>query len=395
MASGSHNTNSPPPPSSSDDEPIPLQDLSYRGNSPSRASPGSIGRQRSLLHGSTFGAGIGERISSHLRRNSSYEKLHARGRGRGGNRASDGQPPRRPPPVPDLQAPQYSDDAQDGPTASQFREGFEEALGSDVSRGSWLPPRNLDDPVPGWRAGREEEEEGGGGSRPEDEEDNDDVRGREDDRAPLASPTNQQPVAGFSTTTPSPLSSSPSQKLKRTSTHSVRFAPGTSLGDDLQSVAEQGMSRTMSTKTTGGGGGRSRSGSSATGGLSRSSSRTAGRSLSPASSSPVRRVSVAVQNMGQRVVNLSNDPAAMEQSIRRKGSSKQRPDRPEVPEIEVQQYEEPSEEQEEKPSTPLRRVPSKKPPWREQANPLKGKTLRLFSPSNRLRLILCDVLIHP
>jgi len=61
MASGSHNTNSPPPPSS-DDEPIPLQDLSYRGNSPSRASPSSIGRQRSLLHGSTFGAGIGERV---------------------------------------------------------------------------------------------------------------------------------------------------------------------------------------------------------------------------------------------------------------------------------------------------------------------------------------------
>ncbi|KAA8897862.1 Ion transport protein-domain-containing protein [Sphaerosporella brunnea] len=353
MASGSHN-NRPPP-----SDPIPLQDLS---SSPSaeHGRDHDFGtdqgpRQRSLLGGTaSFGAELGRRISLHLQR-PSYERL-----------SQDVQHESTPPPqllIPDLQIPHYSDAESDIPTSSQLRDGVDTALGSH----QWLPPRNLNDPMQRtsrWGLASEDgygDEDGYSSSMPD------------DDNTPLA--RNEAPIAGTDE--------------KRSSVASVRFA-GTSsrLGDDLI-AAEEGLSRS---------GTRSRSGSATKSGPSRESSLSrAARSLSPGHS-PVRRVSVAVQNMAQRVVNVSNDSEALEQTIKRKGSSKSyretRKPRPSVPEIEIHPYD--PEEQQQKPTTPHPKPFARdKSAWREQANPLKGNTLRIFSPTSRVRLILCDVLIHP
>lgn len=351
-------------------EPIPLQDLSTPTNISKRHSRAhlgqNIGRQRSLLQGGSFGAEIGRRISAARPRNS-YDRL-----GEDSNEARITSPLE----VPDLQMPVYEGGDGDIPSASAFRQGFEEALAreTDGKGGSWLPPRNLDDPVSGWVA--ESSDDSIGGQFPLD-------FGSDEDTAHLADPINQQSQSGF-------YPGVSATYKKRLSTHSVRFAPGSSLGDDLQS-AEEGISRSMSSKR------RSRSLSDIKGGLSRSGSLSKVRSLSPGAS-PVRRVSVAVQNMSQRVVNLSNDPEAIEQTIRRRGSSKSNDEaskRPSVPNIEIQNEPE-IEDVEEKPSTPLRRAPRRdQRPWHEQSNPLKGNTLRIFSPNNKLRLLLCDVLIHP
>ncbi|KAA8897863.1 Ion transport protein-domain-containing protein [Sphaerosporella brunnea] len=346
MASGSHN-NRPPP-----SDPIPLQDLS---SSPSaeHGRDHDFGtdqgpRQRSLLGGTaSFGAELGRRISLHLQR-PSYERL-----------SQDVQHESTPPPqllIPDLQIPHYSDAESDIPTSSQLRDGVDTALGSH----QWLPPRNLNDPMQRtsrWGLASEDgygDEDGYSSSMPD------------DDNTPLA--RNEAPIAGTDE--------------KRSSVASVRFA-GTSsrLGDDLI-AAEEGLSRRSATK----------SGPSRESSLSR-----AARSLSPGHS-PVRRVSVAVQNMAQRVVNVSNDSEALEQTIKRKGSSKSyretRKPRPSVPEIEIHPYD--PEEQQQKPTTPHPKPFARdKSAWREQANPLKGNTLRIFSPTSRVRLILCDVLIHP
>jgi hypothetical protein len=378
MASGSHN-NRPP----LSDDPIPLQDLSSSASAVEEGGAGGAGSHltsdfaadhrrndpghRSLLRStSNFGAELGRRISIHLQR-PSYERLSQEVQ-------RDPTPPTPQLSVQDLQLPEYTDDEGDVPAPSRLREEIHTALGtmgssSDRTRGSWLPPRNLNDPVqrdraPRWSAGSED----GYG---------DDNNGyasslAEDDSAPLAE--NQAPIAGAAG--------------KRLSVQSVRFAPGSSLGDDLN-IAEEGLHRTFS-KTSG----RSGTGSTAKSAVSRQSSFSkAARSLSPGHS-PVRRVSVAVQNMAQRVVNVSNDSQALEETIRRRVSSKStKSNRPSVPDIEIHPYD--SEEQE-KPTTPLRKPSGRdKRPWREQANPLKGNTLRIFSPTSRVRLILCDVLIHP
>ncbi|KAH0603703.1 uncharacterized protein H6S33_007362 [Morchella sextelata] len=358
MASGS-NTYKP-----SSSEPIPLQDLSRSRRDRDRGRDGyedagmspSSSRSRSLLRGGSLGAEIGRRISTHRARKS-YDRVR-----------EDSPPQFSPPPVPtipDLQVPHYEIGEQsDLPSIVEVRQGFTEALGNEIHRGSWLPRRNANEPLSPWVAADDDELPG---TIPSFE------MHREDDTAYLTEPANMQPISGFS------------NHRKHLSSHSVKFAPGPSLGEDLHSAAEEGL----------GGGARSRSGSVA----SRSGSLTKGRSLSPGTS-PVRRVSVAVQNMAQRVVNVSNDPEAIEQTLRRRSSSKSHrdaPGRPSVPAIEIHQLDdtEPSD-QEEKPTTPLRNFnrPDNRP-WHFQSNPLKGRTFRTFGPNNPIRLFLCDILVHP
>lgn len=357
MASGSSgNPYRPPAP-----EPIPLQDLSQlrsvrQGDHDNINLNPHPSRSRSLLRGGNFGAEIGRRISTHRARRS-YDRVR-----------EDSPPQFSPPPVPaipDLRIPRYEGGEQsDIPTVLEVRQGFTEAFGGEGGRGSWLPSRGQAEPVSSWVA------------------DDDDLPGmfpsfelpHEDDSAHLTDPSNMQPMSGYT-------------HKKNLSSHSVKFAPGSSLGDDLHSAAEEGLG--------GGSGTRSRSGSVAT----RSGSLSKNRSLSPGAS-PVRRVSVAVQNMAQRVVNVSNDPEAVEQTLRRRSSSKSHrdtPRHPAVPAIEIHTLDdtEPSDA-EEKPTTPLRKF--QRPdgrPWHVLSNPLKGNTMRIFSPTNPLRLFLCDILIHP
>ena len=351
-------------------DPIPLQDLSGTTHHRTRR------RSRSLLH---HGAEIGRRLSTHLHQRS-YDRL------------DDGPLP----PVPDLQVPRYGDDGDD---AERMRGEVDTALGTAGGRGSWLPARNhsrvgtrtsvggenahVHEPVvASWTApitstaglaAYDDDNDGygyddisyvggGGGVRGSSGSGGGGIGGTDDDSAPLAE--NQAPIAGAE------------ERL------STRFAPGTSLGDDLH-AAEEGLSRSRSKA----------SGSARPGSLTRP---TRSRSLSP-TPSPVRRVSVAVQNISQRVVNLSNDPEAVEQKIRLRGPNKRYSgSRKSVPEIEIQDMGDGDGDggrQEKKPQ--LLRKPSQDRPWREQANPLKGNTLRIFSPTSRVRLILCDVLIHP
>lgn len=369
MASSSRGQSKPPSP-----EPIPLQDLSrppderhHTTLSDSGLSP-AIRRSRSLLPVSNFGAELGRRISQRRYRRS-YDRVR-----------EERLPPG--PEVPDLQLPQYDDDREtNGPNVVEFVEGFAQALGdsSEGRRGSWLPPRNLDQPISPWVAADDDSPHGSevGASGYED---------YDDDTACLTNPINVQPMGG------SELNSG---HRRQQSSQSVRFAPGSSLGDDLHS-AEEGMSSGMS---KGNGGTRSRSGSMTTGSPHRSGSFSKNH-LSP-NASPVRRVSVALQNMSQRVVNLSNDPEAVEQALRRRSSSKSHrdgPPRPPIPAIEIHSHDGMgASDSEEKPITPLRRSASQQGdrPWHMQSNPLQGNAMRIFSPTNPLRLFLCDVLIHP
>ncbi|KAL7269076.1 calcium channel protein [Rhizina undulata] len=367
-------SNSKRPPSS---EPIPLQDLSRPPEDHDLfADPGhstSFGRSRSLH---SLGAELGRRLSSHRSRRS-YDRVPDEGHHS------------RPPPIPqlpDLQVPRFdNDEGATLPSIFEFREGFREALGDGSrggSRGSWLPPRNLEEPLSPWVAG---EDEPLPGTFPSFEISQDD----HDDMMPLTDPANLQPISGFD-----PFGSD--AITPHASGQGVRFAPGSSLGEDLH-IAEEGMSTSMSTGV--GSGTRSRSGSFVKMPPSRSGSLTKIRSLSPGAS-PVRRVSVAVQNMSQRVVNLSNDPGAVEQSIRRKSSTRSirsahRKNRLSLPEIEINSYEDNDGSEAEKPTTPLKRARRPDPFWHLQANPLKGNSLRIFSPTHPLRVFLCDVLVHP
>ena len=105
-----------------------------------------------------------------------------------------------------------------------------------------------------------------------------------------------------------------------------------------------------------------------------------------------------VRKMSQRVVNLSNEPELVEQSIRRKSSLKQaRLDEPPLlPAIEAYASDRP-------PTifAPIEKVPhldrsgQSQAQWQRQANPLKGYSIGIFPPNNRLRMRLCDLLVHP
>ncbi|TGZ76287.1 hypothetical protein EX30DRAFT_399378 [Ascodesmis nigricans] len=368
-------------------EPIPLQDLSVQpNNSSDRPYVNTIRRSRSLLSPGNFGAEIGRRISARASRESYHELRERRPNRNRSNSAAD---------IPDLTLPRYADDQDEEPTTMDLRAGVAAALGqeTDGTGGSWLPPRNLNDPVSGFmsvsRKGDDDEDEG----TPSDSLDLDES---DDDTARLTNPANQQPMSGYASSS----GNTPKARSRRTS-HSSRYPPGSSLGDDLIS-AEEGMSRTMSGRTHGS---RSRSGSANSKFTPSRSTSVSKRTLSPGAS-PVRRVSVALQNMSQRVVNLSNDPEAMEQTTRRRGSERESSKArrstsiPPVSPIDIETSDESfvggTSASTEKPTTPLSKASRhKKTSWHEKSNPLKGRSLNMFGPTNTLRIFICDVLIHP
>lgn len=192
----------------------------------------------------------------------------------------------------------------------------------------------------------------------------------EDDTAPLTE--NSQPLGMTTQSTPN------GQRHNR---HSVRFTanptphtPSTSrLGDDLDTL-ENGLSPKS-------------------GGMGRSGSRL--RSLSPSSAaSPLRRASTIVRNVSQRVVNLSNEPEVAEANIRRRQSHKIRSQQPRQTTDTSYTHDGPTVSPAEKtlPTVTPVEVHDNWVVWR---NPLKGKTLGIFSPDNPVRTRLCDFLVHP
>ena len=180
----------------------------------------------------------------------------------------------------------------------------------------------------------------------------------ENDRTPLTDPRFLQPMSG------APASASTGLRHDRSTSR---------LGDDL-SNAEAGL-RPTSTYST----------------------RSLSRSLSVSSSlSPLSRAGTMVKKMSQRVVNLSNEPEIVEQSIRRQPSTRQArlegpPSFPALVDFAPDESRIPLE----KTQSTVVTVGQEPEYLRRHPNPLKGKSLGLFPPENWLRLRLCEMLVHP
>ena len=180
----------------------------------------------------------------------------------------------------------------------------------------------------------------------------------ETDTTPLTDPQFLQPMSG------APASASTGFRHDRSMSR---------LGDDLPN-AEAGL-RPRSTYST----------------------RSMSRSLSVSgSASPLSRAGTIVRKMSQRVVNLSNEPEIVEQSIRRQPSTRQArlEGPPSFPALVDFAPDEPGTPLEKTGST-IVAIGTDPDDWHQHPNPLKGKTLGLFSSENWLRLRLCEMLVHP
>lgn len=198
----------------------------------------------------------------------------------------------------------------------------------------------------------------------------------DNDRTPLTDQRYLQPISGSLEFTPS------GHRQDRRSMQSVRFnegaSPGSRLGDDLHNLE---------------------AGSRALHRMSYSSARSAASThLSPsAAASSISRAGTMVRKMSQRVVNLSNEPEIVEQSIRRQASLKQArlEGPPSFPAMDEYAHDDhmftPSPIEK---TAPLISAGKHQHKW-QQENPLKGKTLCLFPPDNWFRLQLCEMLVHP
>ncbi|KAI4214540.1 MAG: hypothetical protein LQ351_002957 [Letrouitia transgressa] len=186
----------------------------------------------------------------------------------------------------------------------------------------------------------------------------------DNDQTPLTDPTYLQPISGAQAS--SPLG----QRHNR---------QGSRLGDDLPNL-EAGL-RPSSTY----------------------SSKSLHRTLSTSgAASPLTRAGTIMRKMSQRVVNLSNEPDPVEQSIRRQPETREAnlEGPPSFPAMDVYAH----DEQQKTPPTvekPHAVVAtnhvngSRLQQPQQQQNPLRGKSLGLFAPNNWLRLWLCEMLVHP
>jgi hypothetical protein len=227
----------------------------------------------------------------------------------------------------------------------------------------------------------------------------------EADDVPLTDPKNIQPLSG------SPFSTN-GRRHKRSPFHNVSFSlPGpqprvTRLGDDLE-IPE---TRQSPSKTTGYG----------------QDDRLSPRS--PSTATALSRAGSIVRAMSQRVVNLSGETEIIEESARREASlqTARRASRrsraqsvEEEPESDLSSLDEESEPQIRRKVDPLgpgRNYSGKNPatqaekamryfggapehPWGPAGsgppNPLKGKSLGIFSAESRIRNVLCDILVYP
>ncbi|KAI9804295.1 MAG: calcium channel protein [Piccolia ochrophora] len=263
--------------------------------------------------------------------------------------------------------------------------GFQEALGfaglSFQGEGTPqpLPPTSaprlgmvteygdhMEDDIPRSSAGRRFSEESQRNVTPPDS-----------DFTPLNDVRHQQPMDGVGNLAPH------GRRRANSSFQGVHFhsnsSPGGMLGDDLPS-AEAGL-------------GRARSNTLGTPG----SSQDRQRSLSPSSAgSPLYRAGSMMRKMSQRVVNLSNEPEIVAQTLRRSHSESNLTEPPSFPAFEGYAHD-----------SRTRAAPAGKESqaWmlsrklkqevREATNPLKGKTLGLFPANNPVRMKLCDILVHP
>jgi len=131
-------------------------------------------------------------------------------------------------------------------------------------------------------------------------------------------------------------------------------------------------------------------------GLGRPSSTLSARSLTASSASPLSRAGTILRKASQRVVNLSNEPDAIDQHLRRQRSN--RGARMEEPPTLPAMVDYAHDERSSPPPEKIRPVVSSEASsdhWAPRPNPLKGKTLGIFGPENKLRVKLCEMLVHP
>ena len=239
---------------------------------------------------------------------------------------------------------------EDGEVSPVNAEDFQVAMGSV---GLSLEPPGLSRPPPGKRRSTlniiTENDPGSIDSLLTDEPEPDTYT----DRTPLTDTRFQQPIAGSGLRAPPPSIG-----------HS---RSGSRLGDDLPHM-EAGIGRPAST--------------------------TSMKSLSPSSASnPLSRAGTILRKASQRVVNLSNEPDAIENTLRRERSIREArmEEPPTFPAMQEYAHDERSSPPPEKVQPPV----SVNGPLQPQPNPLKGKSLAVFAPDNWVRLKLCEMLVHP
>ena len=196
----------------------------------------------------------------------------------------------------------------------------------------------------------------------------------EDDRAHLTDSRNVQDVDGAMASKPD------NQRHKRLSSRNVRFATPEStprpsrLGDDLGAMESGSVSP------------RNR--------RERRPSASQGSSMSSAVS-PIARASTMVQKMSQRVVNLSNEQDLVEQEIRRRGSQRRKDDEQQSDAGAPEQHDgSRSASEKESVDVTITEDPVSQG-WVRYANPLRGRSLGIFPPDNKIRTTLCDFMTHP
>ncbi|KAK5123113.1 hypothetical protein LTR85_003311 [Meristemomyces frigidus] len=167
---------------------------------------------------------------------------------------------------------------------------------------------------------------------------------------------------------------------------SVRFSPdhrrsNSRLGDDLRHMEAGGHSPDS--------------------GLSPSPSGR-NRSLSASSGeSPLARTGTMLRKMSQRVVNISNEPEVVERTIRRRSSTRHGPPMPPLPptsehgDISMDGSAAPRSPASEKVASPVidPETPQELPVI--ERNPLRGKSLGIFSADSKVRRRLLQLLVHP
>jgi hypothetical protein len=246
-------------------------------------------------------------------------------------------------------------------------------------------------------------------------DDNPTYNASESDAAPLTNPMQLQPISGAQSF------EAQGQRHDRASFRNVSFSsPGpehrtSRLGDDLENIeAGRRHSRNHSY------------------GVSLAPEDSRARSRSPSTATAFSRAGSIVRAMSQRVVNLSGEAEFIEESARRQArhatrqNSRATPRRSEQTEedefgfSDISSLSEESEPVIRRKADPLGAGPNyqanlptapvekamrffggaqPEPSWEQEPtkppNPLRGKSLGIFSPESRVRNWLCDLLVYP
>ena len=183
---------------------------------------------------------------------------------------------------------------------------------------------------------------------------------QEDDRTPLTDTRYTAPISG---------AISPQAGLRAPLPSTSHSRTGSRLGDDLPHMEA---------------------------GLGRPTSSISAKSLSLSSASPLSRAGTILRKASQRVVNLSNEPDSVDQALRRQRSIRdaRMEGPPTLPAMLDYAHDDRPSPPPEKPQ-PVVSSEASSDHWAPHPNPLKGKSLGIFGPENKLRLWLCEMLVHP